>query len=552
MKTFTISEETCIQEEEHIDSINIFCQFFVNPNKERQIELTTCLKKNVNNPYITTIYLLNERIYTTDELDVSSNKIIQVDIKKRLQFKDVFEYIHANNITGYNVIINSDIFFKKNIKNLFKSELHVRKKMYALLRYDYNLSNPEKTQLFGPRADSQDTWIVHSNFNIGKKESNVFNFEFGKPGCDNKITYLMSLLGYEIINDPTFIKSFHLHESNVRSYSNMDAIKPPYELVFPKKQFNIMKLENKNLDIFFNPTYNHKISNDVLFEYISKKIQEQQPFIIPRVAGIENQFAIYAMLLKVPFYKEQYTRFNTFFETNKNRLKTNAGIKVSSEESIQKYSKMYLDAFNNCELYASWAPFDGVYQSIAESHDILNHVFKPKKTVYSEVFDIYHYIYGRPWTFALKNKRILIVSNFEESIKEKIHVRKNIYGIDLFPNCEISTIRPPQTQGAEYSKEFDIELKQFTQKLDDIKHTYDIALVSCGGYGNLVCSHMYNSGKSAIYVGGVLQMYWGILGTRWFNDRPDVIRLFLNTYWTRPKESEKPLNHQHIESSCYW
>ena len=145
-----------------------------------------------------------------------------------------------------------------------------------------------------------------------------------------------------------------------------------------------------------------------------------------------------------------------------------------------------------------------------------------------------------------------MVSNFAESIEEKINVRKEIYGIDLFPDCEIITIRPPQTQGSEESEEFDIELNKFTEKLDKIKDNYDIALVSCGGYGNLVCSHIYKSGNSAIYVGGVLQMYWGILGNRWFENRPDVIRLFLNKHWSRGKDSEKPRDHKTIEGSCYW
>ena len=96
------------------------------------------------------------------------------------------------------------------------------------------------------------------------------------------------------------------------------------------------------------------------------------------------------------------------------------------------------------------------------------------------------------------------------------------------------------------------EINKFFNRLDDIKDTYDIALVSAGGYGNLICSHIFKSGKSSIYVGGVLQMYFGLLGTRWLKERPDIVRLYLNKYWSRPKESEKPKNHNNIEGSCYW
>jgi len=41
-------------------------------------------------------------------------------------------------------------------------------------------------------------------------------------------------------------------------------------------------------------------------------------------------------------------------------------------------------------------------------------------------------------------------------------------------------------------------------------------------------------------------------GSRWIKERPDILRLFLNRFWSRPKESEKPKNHQNIEGGCYW
>jgi hypothetical protein len=481
---------------------------------------------------------------------INSDKIIQVDIKHRLQFKEVFEYIFVNQIKGYNIIINSDIFFDASIKNLFKSDIHIHKKMYALIRYEFNKDDINKSELFGNRGDSQDTWIIHSNFTFGKREYNTFNFEFGKPGCDNKITYLMSTLGFEILNDPEFIKSYHIHESNVRNYTNSDSVTPPYEMVIPKKSFDIMD-ENKRF--CYNEKYNHKKSCQILYEYLNKKIKEKQHFIIPRVSTIETDYAIFSMMLhQSDTQKEFIPSLIKFIDEKKSILKNNAGIKVTSKESIEKYSKLYLESFSNCEIYASWSPFDCVYRGSNVSHSVLDSVFKDKQTIYSEVFDIYHYIYSTPWTFALKGKKILIVSNLADSIKEKIDSRKDIYGVDLFPDCKIITIKPPQTQGSEISDEFDVELKKFTKKLDKIRNKYDIALVSCGGYGNLVCSHIYNSGKSAIYVGGVLQMYWGILGARWFKDRPDIIRLFLNKSWTRPKESEKPANYKGIENGCYW
>ena len=192
------------------------------------------------NQDIDKIYLLNEKIYTHEELKVNSDKIVQENIEKRLKFSDVFNYVQENNIEGYIVIGNSDIFLDRSIKRLKTSEISINNSCYALLRYEYRsekiledcnifgskefykkqfkMNNPYS--LFIPneienvnyegRCDSMDTWIFHSN-TIIKKENEIkaFNFYFGTPGCDNKIIYLLKILGYEVFNDPKCIKTYH-------------------------------------------------------------------------------------------------------------------------------------------------------------------------------------------------------------------------------------------------------------------------------------------------------------------------------------------------------
>ena len=129
---------------------------------------------------------------------------------------------------------------------------------------------------------------------------------------------------------------------------------------------------------------------------------------------------------------------------------------------------------------------------------------------------------------------------------------EKIYGIDLFPECSFVFLKPPQTNGSNPSRDFSLELEDFCEKIKEIKDDFDIALCSCGGYGNLVCSYIYDLKKSAIYVGGALQMYFGVYGERWIKENPDIMKLYLNKYWSRPKNNEKPKNHDKIENSCYW
>jgi hypothetical protein len=536
--------------------INIFSQFFLPPNKiERQREILHCLKKNVMNRFIHKIYLLNERIYTELELQTCSDKVIQVDIGKRLQFKDVFNYINENKIEGFNVLLNIDIFLDDSIHHISKSDISIEKKMFALSRYEYN---PEQKKInLNMRFDSQDTWIVHSNFTIPEKNTNLFDFEFGRPGCDNKIVYLMDILGYKIINDPKLIKSYHYHLETSRNYSFKEEVCDPYGLLAPCRmspQEQILFHPVKN--IHYNSPYlqinNLHKNHNILYSYLVNKLSKQQNFIIPRIqAGAENSCGMYG---------EQY-----FSNTIKNRhflsiitnndflktMKNNAGIYLKSIQAIHLYSNLYMKAFRNSEIYGSWG-------GVLYDFKIVDYMYKVLKTSIefnALAFDVFHYIYNTPWTFALRGKRLLIISPFEDSIQEKIPIRDKLYdGVDLFPECTFITLKPPQTQGVEPSRPFEVEFKDLCNRVSERKDEYDIALVSCGGYGNPICNYIYESGKSAIYVGGVLQMYFGIIGSRWEKDRPDIVKLFVdgNPYWSRPKPSEVPKGHKGIEDTCYW
>ena len=98
--------------------INVIMQFYIDNNNARQLEIQQCLFLNCNNNSIDKIYLLNERYYSDYELGITSNKIIQININKRLSFECIFNSIQEYNIDGYIIISNSDIFFDKSIENV--------------------------------------------------------------------------------------------------------------------------------------------------------------------------------------------------------------------------------------------------------------------------------------------------------------------------------------------------------------------------------------------------------------------------------------------------
>jgi len=552
----------------------------VSINAQRNTEIKECLYRNYLNPHITKIHLLNERIYTDTELcdgkvdGQSGTKVVQTNIGKRLTFKDVFKYIRENQIAGYCVLTNADIFFDISLRKLLYSSISNTPQIFALLRYEFRgETDLLKCPIFGPRFDSQDTWIIHYSKNtengsvtarIKENHEKAFDFEFGRPGCDNKIAYLANVLGYEVINDPRFIRSYHYHSNQSRNYTRNDVIGQPYTVVSPAGFNPYTIAPSLGVDVktvigstngFKNIRFN---DNDLLYNYISGKLEKGENFIIPRISGHENNFAFFGKIIQNNVLNRVEPvipgEIHNYFQNTVPIMKRNAGIRVSNIDSIVKYSNMYLRAFENCDIYGGWEAWGHYIPHILQSHNFITTTFLTKQSFWVFAMDIYHYIYSRPFTTALRGRRILIVSPFEESIRSKLEIRNKLYdGVDLFPNCSFVFIKPPMTNGDNPSDEFDVELSRFYTRLDKLKEKYDVALLSCGGYANPIANYIYeNHGASAIYVGGVLQMYFGIYGGRWLKERADVLKLFMNNNWSRPSEEEKPVNSSSIEGGCYW
>lgn len=80
-----------------------------------------------------------------------------------------------------------------------------------------------------------------------------------------------------------------------------------------------------------------------------------------------------------------------------------------------------------------------------------------------------------------------------------------------------------------------------------IKEDRDIYFLSCGSYGIPLTNMLKNAGKKAIYVGGFLQLLFGLKGKRW--DDIKIVNQHYNKNWIYP--SIKPINGDQVESWCY-
>lgn len=514
------------------DEINLFYQFFIHKNNNRYKEIKQCLKKNINNKFISKIYLLNERIYSDKELGIKSKKVIQVNIKNRLKYSDIYDFVDKNNIKGYIIYCNSDIFFDNSIIKLKYSNLHKEKFFLALLRYEFvkTKNNKEIGKIFGPRTDSQDTWIYHSNFNLEPQFRKSVNFMLGMPGCDNKITYLMKIFGYNIINCPSIIKTYHLHKTQIRNYTKKDIIPYPYLYIEPYSfnsslQYEIIK--KKLLNNFNSHTFN---DNNKLYNFIKNKINNNKHFFIPQYSGIETYLSIFTHIF---YLKKDETNLKLLLEKNKLTMKNNRGILLRNTNDLVKYSNLYINVFLNSELYSNWSPLSQEYRKYNKAIEIFDNLLKNKQVITSTTFDIYNFIQNNPWTTALQNKKILIISPFIDIYKEKEDNFDKIYNKNLFPNCKFIYLKSPIINENSGTQSFQNNLFNLTNKIKNIKSEFDIALVNCNGYGNLLCNEIFKIGKSAINVGDALQLYLGVYDNIFIQERKDIILAYLNKYWTR-------------------
>lgn len=313
----------------NIPQLYFITQYYVSPQSRRAKEIDSCINKNVKNQFIDKIILLNENDYS-NKLPKSS-KIQQIVIGKRLFYDDVIRYIH-DSIPRNSIVVfaNADIYLDTTIRHLWSTNLD--NTFMALLRY-------ENDKIFGPRPDSQDTWIISSD-SVKQRSSQWkyedLHFSFGVSGCDNAITCEMLRMKYLVVNPALTIKTHHVHESEIRNYD--------YEIIVEKNVYlyieptglhdmeAVTTLPVKNLSRKLSlGAFNRPISMSSVnkADTYCKMLEKKERYIFSSTG--DNTFA----KQQLPIYK-----FNSTFQTNQGLTYSYDKIFVgSSKKSSEMWSE---------------------------------------------------------------------------------------------------------------------------------------------------------------------------------------------------------------------
>lgn len=205
-------------------------QQYYEPGKpKRARELKKCLEENLKNSCIDRIVLLNEE----DILNrlPTSPKLSQVVLGHRMMYSDVIRYIKDEVPPGTLVAFaNADIYFDESWNQLWS--IKMRDTFLSLLRYEEPKTSSETPQLFGPRPDSQDTWVVLSD-SVKEREwgdYKALEFQFGRSGCDNAINVEMLRKRFVVANPAVSLHTLHCHGSEYRTYNPEDVVEKPFFL----------------------------------------------------------------------------------------------------------------------------------------------------------------------------------------------------------------------------------------------------------------------------------------------------------------------------------
>jgi hypothetical protein len=275
-------------------------------------------------------------------------------------------------------------------------------------------------------------------------------------------------------------------------------------------------------------------SNNILNELIMKK----DPFLIVRIGyavGIVTS-CIEQNMQPPPKQISQ--------------LQTHDGIYCTSMDDVKIYTQEYSNAIKNATYLAA---FPSLYIKVQ------NFFIKQysKNVLHNRVLEPFHSILENdtPWTHGLLGKKILIVNPFIDSMKKQMDNNFQMFKNNkiFLDGQEIIYYKPFNCLANNRPHKNWIEtceiMKESISKLD-----FDIALLGCGGYGLPLSNFIYSKlNKSAIYIGGGLQLLFGIMGGRWEN-QPMWKKIMdeSESQFIRPSNDEIIKNKDTIENACYW
>jgi len=287
----------------------------------------------------------------------------------------------------------------------------------------------------------------------------------------------------------------------------------------------------------------------ILQEYIQRNIQENTPFFIGRLSG--NEPNLCGKLIKkqpIPYYL-------------KHEMLTTAGIRFNKDSEYIDYLKLYTESCMNCSIMCIWS--QSMYTQAKDYYTFLEQVNPNKQRICAQALEPYYFMDKDKYRYdeLFKDKKVLIISSHSKTIQQQIDKNKKLFEKNIFDESTEFYVYKPVQQNCNVNDEnsWKYHFEKMKYDLINIKKDfdYDIALLSCGGFGMILSNFIYKEQHTSVmYIGGPLQLYFGIFGNRWRGN--SKILKIINNNWVNVLDEDKPKtllenkNNRVCENNCYW
>jgi len=285
---------------------------------------------------------------------------------------------------------------------------------------------------------------------------------------------------------------------------------------------------------------------------IKDLIIANKPFFIARLGGAVSRLTY--------IKKEKISPKNFDHEINIDKqiyeLNNLDGIYNVNKQNLSEYTDMHYEALkhSNClACFVNWHDKKDILPCIQDTY-----VKRFNLTaIHSRVLEPFYCILNNeiPWSHKLSGKKVLIIHPFINSFKQQLSSNFQIFKDKkiFLDDQKFIFYKPYQTLAG--NKTHTSWKETFEIMCNEIKDLdFDIALLGCGGYGLPLGDFIKSTlNKSAIYIGGGLQLLFGVMGGRWIHSPmwQDIIKKN-GTKFIRPSVDERCNNLNLVEGGCYW
>lgn len=281
-----------------------------------------------------------------------------------------------------------------------------------------------------------------------------------------------------------------------------------------------------------------RFRHSAYMEIYAKKLWEKAPFSAGKIGGAELmalEFMDHKIMLNWPAAWS--------WERPARRLYNNAGFFPIEKKAFLSWHALMTESIATMDFLCEWQtdPFLRIYET-----NLIQFLAPKSKSIPLEML-------CRGILPILAPFRLLIISPFVKTMQKQLprmnkindpdeklaidwdHLKKTLQ----FIRCPFQSHLEPSPYAS-----WEDGLEKLTKEVS--LKDFDVALIGAGAWSLPLGSRIKKMGKSAIHLGGEMQLLFGIKGKRWAQT------MVYNSNWVTADPDETPQNRNKVEDGCYW